>query len=121
MDALLKRRNVNLVVSIYRYELQVNRLPFKNILKRFKLSEKNYDIRLAQNILKEFSVTKYITYIDLTDRFAAEAEEEDLYLWRDTPLIGIAPAINWRQTFSFATWLIISIMVNFHNNDATWR
>jgi len=38
---------------------------------------------LAQNVLKSFLQSKDISYIDLTDRFRSEGQENDLYVLGD--------------------------------------
>ena len=85
MDALLKIRNAKLIVAVYPDEFQVDKSLFKKIVDKFKLPEKDYDLRLGQTILKRFLESKNIQYIDMTERFVAEAERgADLYLLRDT-------------------------------------
>ena len=44
----------------------------------------DYDLDLAQNILKSFLQSKDISYIDLTDRFRSEGQENDLYVLGDS-------------------------------------
>jgi SGNH hydrolase-like domain, acetyltransferase AlgX len=84
MDALLKLRNAKLIVAIYPDEFQVDKTLFKKIVDKFKLPEGDYDPRLGQKILKRFLESKYIHYIDMTERFVSEGERADLYLLRDT-------------------------------------
>lgn len=84
MNALLKARNARFIVAIYPDEFQVDPRLFRQIVDRFKLSERDYDLRLAQKILTAYLDSREIEYVDFTDRFAAAAESENLYLPRDT-------------------------------------
>ena len=84
MDALLKSRNIKFIVAIYPDAFQIDRTLLNVILERFRLRRENYDLDLAQNILKSFLQSKDISYIDLTDRFRSEGQEKDLYLLSDS-------------------------------------
>ena len=84
MDALLKSRNAKLVVAIYPDEFQVNDSLRKAVFDKFKLRPEDYDLNLAQNLLKTFLESKGIPYLDLSDRFRAEGQKRDLYQLRDT-------------------------------------
>jgi acetyltransferase AlgX (SGNH hydrolase-like protein) len=84
MDALLKSRSIKLVVAIYPDEFQVNESLRKAVFDKFKLRPEDYDLNLAQNLLKSFLESKGIPFIDLSDRFRAEGQKRDLYLLRDT-------------------------------------
>jgi len=83
MDALLKSRNIKFIVAIYPDVFQINKTLLKVIVERFRLHIEDYDLDLAQNILKLFLQSKDISYIDLTDRFRSEGQEKDLYVLRD--------------------------------------
>ena len=83
MDALLKSRNIKFIVAIYPEVFQINKTLLKAIFERFPLRLEDYDLDLAQNILKSFLQSKDISYIDFTDRFRSEGQEKDLYLLRD--------------------------------------
>jgi len=84
MDALLKSRNAKLVVAIYPDEFQVNESLRKATFDKYKLRPEDYDLNLAQNLLKSFLESKGIPYLDLSDRFRAEGQKRDLYQLRDT-------------------------------------
>jgi hypothetical protein len=105
MNALLKLRNARFIVAIYPDEFQINKALLQKIFERYKLSEKSYDIRLAQNILKQYLESTRIEYIDFTDRFVAKAEEGDLYLLRDTHWNGagnqLASDILFRHVINY--------------------
>jgi hypothetical protein len=83
MDALLKSRNIKFIVAIYPDVFQINNSVLKAIFERFRLRTEDYDLDLAQNILKTFLRSKDIFYIDFTDRFKSEGREKDLYLLGD--------------------------------------
>jgi len=80
MDALLKSRNIKFIVAIYPDAFQIDKTLLNVILERFRLRREDYDLDLAQNILKSFLQSKNIFYIDLTDRFRSEGKEKRLYL-----------------------------------------
>jgi len=82
-DALLKSRNVKFIVAIYPDAFQIDKTLLKEIVERFRLNIEDYDLDLAQNILKSFLRSKDISYIDLTDRFRSEGQEKDLYILGD--------------------------------------
>ena len=84
MDALLKSRNIKFVVAIYPDEFQVNDAVLKAIFEKYKLKPADYDLNLAQNLLKSFLQSKGIPFIDFLDRFRAEGKQRDLYSLRDT-------------------------------------
>src|SRR5262245_39131413 len=84
MDALLKSRNIKFIVAIYPDVFQINKTVLEMIFERFRLRREDYDLDLAQNILKSFLQSKDISYIDLTDRFRSEGQEKDLYLLSDS-------------------------------------
>jgi hypothetical protein len=71
-------------VAIYPDEFQVNDTVLKAIFDKYKLNSQDYDLRLAQNLLKSFLQSKGIPFIDLLDRFRAEGKQHDLYSLRDT-------------------------------------
>lgn len=84
MDAILKSKNIKLLVAIYPDEFQVNENLQRSIFERYHLKQSDYDLRLAQNILKSFLDSKGIPYIDFLDRFQAEGKKRDLYVLRDS-------------------------------------
>lgn len=84
MDGLLKSRGIRFIVAIYPDEFQVNGNLLTNIFEKFRLRREDYDINLAQIVLKSFLKSKGIPYIDLLDVFKANGEQKDLYLLRDT-------------------------------------
>ena len=83
MDALLKSRNIKFIVAIYPDVFQINKTLLKVIVERFRLHIEDYDLNLAQNILKSFLQSKDISYIDFAGRFKSEGQEKDLYVLRD--------------------------------------
>jgi len=83
MDALLKSRNTEFIVAIYPDVFQIDKRLLKTIVERFRLHIEDYDLDLAQNILKTFLRSKDIFYIDLTDRFRSEGLEKNLYVMGD--------------------------------------
>ena len=84
MDAILKSRDAKFFVAIYPDEFQVNQGLTNAILGRFNLRKEDFDLELAQNLLKEFLKSKGIPYIDLLDRFRTEGQRQELYLFRNT-------------------------------------
>jgi len=84
MDALLKSRDIKLVVAIYPDEFQVNEPLLKAIFEKYKLKPEDYDLKLAQNLLKSFLESKGIPYVDFLERFQAEGKKQDLYVFRNT-------------------------------------
>jgi len=83
MDALLKSRNIQFMVAIYPDVFQIDKTLLRVIFERFRLHMEDYDLDLAQNILKSFLQSNGISYIDFTDRFRSESQEKDLYLSSD--------------------------------------
>ena len=83
MDALLKSRNIKFMVAIYPDVFQIDKTLLRVIFERFRLHVEDYDLDLAQNILKSFLQSNGISYIDFTDRFRSESQEKDLYLSSD--------------------------------------
>lgn len=84
MDALLKSRNIKFVVAIYPDEFQVNEPLLKAVFAKYKLKPEDYDLRFAQNQLKQFLESKGIPFIDFLDRFQAEGRKKDLYMLRNS-------------------------------------
>jgi len=58
MDALVKSRNAKLVVAIYPDEFQVNEPLLKTLFESFKLKREDYDLDLAQHLLKSYLESK---------------------------------------------------------------
>jgi len=84
MDALLKSRNIKLVVAIYPDEFQVNEPLLKAVFEKYKLKPEDYDLKFAQNLLRGFLESRGIPYIDFLERFQAEGKKKDLYILRDS-------------------------------------
>jgi hypothetical protein len=84
MDALLKSRNIKLVVALYPDEFQVNEVLLKAVFEKYKLKPEDYDLKFAQNLLKQFLESRGIPVIDFLERFQAEGKKKDVYLLRDT-------------------------------------
>jgi hypothetical protein len=83
MNDLLKARNIKFMVAIYPDSLQVNPAEFDTIVTRFGLKRENYDLNRAQDLLKPFLTSKQIPFVDLTERFRAEEQKRELYLFND--------------------------------------
>lgn len=84
MSDLLKSRNIKFMVAIYPEEMQVSPKLFDTIVAKFNLNRADYNLRLAQDLLKSFLETKGIPYLDLLDRFKEEEQKHELYLFRNT-------------------------------------
>jgi lysophospholipase L1-like esterase len=84
MKALLDSGNIDFIVGIYPDELHVNDELFDQVIDRFDFNREDYDLLLAQKLLKAFLDEEKIPYIDLTDDFVEESKEQTLYLLRDT-------------------------------------
>jgi hypothetical protein len=84
MNELLKSRNIKFVVAIYPEEMQVSHDLFDTLVAKFKLNAADYNLKLAQDLLRPFLERKGIPYLDLLDRFRAEEPERELYLFRTT-------------------------------------
>lgn len=84
MNALLKSRNIKLVVAIYPDEFQVNEDLLQSVLDKYKLRRQNYELNPGQNLLAPFLNSQGIPFIDFTDRFRAEGKRQALYQIRDT-------------------------------------
>ncbi len=84
MNDLLKSRNIKFMVAIYPEEMQVNPKVFDTIVEKFNLNRADYNLRLAQDLLRSFLETKGIPYLDLLDRFQEEEQKHELYLFRNT-------------------------------------
>lgn len=84
MDALLKSRNIKLVVAILPDEFQVNEPLLKAVFEKYKLKPEDYDLKYAQNLLRGFLESRSIPYVDFLERFQAEGKKRDLYKLRDS-------------------------------------
>lgn len=84
MNQLLKSRSIKFVVAIYPDEFQVNPVQFDSLVKRFQLQKEDYDLNLAQNLLKTFLESKQISCLDMLDRFRIEEKHRELYMFRNT-------------------------------------
>jgi hypothetical protein len=82
MNELLRARNIKFMVAIYPDTLQVSPTQFEALVKTFQLRREDYDLNLAQDLLKSFLASKQIPYFDLTDRFRTESKQHDLYIFR---------------------------------------
>lgn len=56
----------------------------KAIFEKYKLKPEDYDLKLAQNLLKGFLESRGIPYVDFLERFQAEGKKRDLYVFRNT-------------------------------------
>ncbi len=84
MNDLLNARHIGFVVAIFPDEFQVSPDLFTAVLQKFKLRREDYDLKLAQNLLKSFLNSRGIAYIDFLDRFMTEGRKEPLYQLRDS-------------------------------------
>ena len=84
MSDLLKSRNIKFMVAIYPDEMQVSQSQFETLVSKFALHREDYNLNLAQDALGRFLQSKQIPYLDMLDRFRAEEQKQDLYLWRNT-------------------------------------
>ena len=71
-------------MAIYPDEFQVNEALLKTIIEKFRLRPADFDLELAQNLLKSFLASKAIPFMDFLDRFRAEGKKQQLYLLRNT-------------------------------------
>lgn len=84
MNAILKSRKTKFIVAIYPDEFQVNQGLSNTIFERYNLRREDFDLELAQNLLKKFLKPKGIPYIDFLDQFRTEGQRQELYLFRNT-------------------------------------
>ena len=84
MDAILKSRNTKFIVAMFPDEFQVNETLLNTIFAQFNLKKEDYDLELAQSLLKEFLKSKGIPFIDFLDKFRTEGQRQELYLLRNT-------------------------------------
>jgi len=84
MNELLKSRGTKFMVAIYPDEFQVNPIQFDSLVEKFHLQKADYDLNLAQNLLKTFLESKQIPYLDMLDRFREEEKQRELYMFRNT-------------------------------------
>lgn len=84
MSDLLQSRGIKFMVAIYPEEMQVSPHLFNTLVERFKLNRTDYNLALAQELLRAFLEKKRIPHLDLLDGFRAEAQQQELYLFRNT-------------------------------------
>jgi hypothetical protein len=84
MNELLKSKGIKFMVAIYPDEFQVSPVQFEALVEHFRLKKEDYDLDLAQNLLKTFLESKHISYLDLLDRFRTEESRRELYLYKNT-------------------------------------
>jgi hypothetical protein len=84
MNDLLKSRNIKFMVAIYPDEMQVNPKQFDTLVSKFALHREDYNLNLAQDLLRSFLKSKQIPYLDMLDRFRTEGQKRDLYLLRNS-------------------------------------
>ncbi len=84
MQKILTDHKIKLMVGIYPDEFQVNQELTLQIFEHYALNSKTYDIRLMQNILKDYLDDAYIAYLDLLEPFQTQGRKKALYLCRDT-------------------------------------
>jgi hypothetical protein len=81
---LLKSNNTKFMVAIYPAAFQVDESLTQKIFQTGNLNPEDFDLFLAQKILKEYLDNQGIPYIDLLDEFRAEQKNQPLYLKNDT-------------------------------------
>lgn len=84
MNELLKSKGIKFMVAIYPDQFQVNPVHFEALVEKFRLKKEDYDLDLAQNLLKTFLESKHISYLDMLDRFRSEEKQRELYLFKNT-------------------------------------
>ena len=84
MNELLKSKGIRFMVAIYPDEFQVSPVQFESLVEHFRLKKEDYDLDLAQNLLKTFLESKHISYLDMLDRFRTEESRRELYLYKNT-------------------------------------
>jgi hypothetical protein len=84
MNELLESKGIKFMVAIFPDELQVNPIRFNSLTERFRLTKEDYDLNLAQDLLKSSLESKQIPFVDMLDRFRTEEKQRELYLFRNT-------------------------------------
>jgi hypothetical protein len=84
MNELLKSKGIKFMVAIYPDEFQVSPVQFEALVEHFRLKKEDYDLDLAQNLLKTFLESKHISYLDMLDWFRTEEKQRELYLFKNT-------------------------------------
>lgn len=84
MNELLKSKGIKFMVAIYPDEFQVSPAQFEALVEKFQLKKADYDLDLAQKLLKTFLDSKHIAYLDMLDRFRIEEKQRELYLYKNT-------------------------------------
>lgn len=84
MNELLRSRNIKFMVAIYPDEMQVRPTQFDTLVTKYRLNREDYNLDLAQDLLKSFLDSKQIPYLDMLGRFRTQEQKQDLYLFRNT-------------------------------------
>ena len=84
MQKLLSDHNIKLMIGIYPDEFQANQKLTSQLFEHYALDRKEYDIKLVQNILKNYLDDNQLMYLDLFESFKTKGSKETLYLCRDT-------------------------------------
>ena len=84
MNELLKSKGIKFIVAMYPDSFQVNPTELDALVQKFHLRKEDYDLNLAQDLLKTFLESKQIAYLDMLDRFRTEEQQRELYLFRST-------------------------------------
>jgi acetyltransferase AlgX (SGNH hydrolase-like protein) len=84
MNELLKSKGIKFMVAIFPDEIQVNPIQFNSLTEKFRLTKEDYDLNLAQDLLRSFLESKQIPFVDMLDRFRTEEKQRELYLFRNT-------------------------------------
>jgi hypothetical protein len=83
MNDLLKARNIKFMVAIYPDSMQVSPAQFDALVTKYGLKREDYDLNRAQDRLQAFLTSKQIPFVDFMERFKAEEQKRDLYLFND--------------------------------------
>jgi hypothetical protein len=84
MKEFLDNRNIELAVGIYPDEFQVDEELLSQVFLTYNLERGDYDVDLAQRLLKRHLDDLNVNYTDLLDSFKKETLKRRLYLLRDT-------------------------------------
>ena len=84
MKEFLDARNIELAVGIFPDEFQVNENLLSQVLRTYNLERDEYDVDLAQRLLKKHLDDLNVNYTDLLGSFKKESMKRRLYLLRDT-------------------------------------
>jgi hypothetical protein len=84
LQALLRERNIGMVVAMYPDEFQVNDALFDEIVAHDGLDRGDYDRYLIQKLVGAYAGSLGIPVIDMLEGFRRAGRERELYLLRNT-------------------------------------